>query len=752
MTGEEFHPNRYRLYVATQTKDGVIALAEADKHIYIKPYPKKVILHGSGEKIEDYSVEFESFNHSDIEYNVVFYSTETIYEPTLISFLDKSMEDIEGLIDEKRLKKADKLNSIEFFEDNQISLEGNAFGENIYYGYVAAIGSSGVLGVTYSKSMIITKNTPNPETELINDGKGTVFAVGGSTDSSNYEYMLQILDEIGRKPRIAIFSSSRDDLSTVINHYYYDDPQFGSLKDDWVSRGFEPVFIPLAIDSRDFVANNDYYSALVKTCDAVWLQGGDQNKHGKSLLNDDGSDTSIMEAIRYVYSRGGVIAGTSAGMHIMSNNAFGYGNSDIALQVNNTEFYSISDIPTSGDLFPNIPNNNLSIPGINIMPSGVLNDTHFDARGRLGRLIVAMRDTEKTIGIGSDEGTGIAVRENIGTVIGVHGVFIVDGANEKYSQNGDASIFNASDIKVHYLTHGDSYNFETGEIVIAKDKEEIESEFNKAMYETDNIFGKYETTKAMISFVNSGENKVSYRVKSNSNPQFEVVFEKTENTSSYQSSDPYKDSALAGFKRTSILNLSLKIQEYKEIDEFVLSSVEVGRYGNDTEFAVTFIFNQPIKVGYKGSSGDYLNDLEDPEYFVEILRGEEILEQGKSSLKIVDGNKLEVVAGKEDFKNGDSIVLKTTIESVFGGTLTEEIRYSYMDGNWILSSDYQDIQEEILEEVEEEILEEAQEEILEEVKEEVEKEILEDIQEETVEEVEEETLEEIQKEVEKGNE
>lgn len=71
-----------------------------------------------------------------------------------------------------------------------------------------------------------------------------------------------------------------------------------------------------------------------------------------------------------------------------------------------TEAYSIEDEPFSGDLFPEMDNNNLSIPGIGLVPSEVLDDTHFDVRGRLGRLVVAMRDTNKTLVLVENKATG----------------------------------------------------------------------------------------------------------------------------------------------------------------------------------------------------------------------------------------------------------------------------------------------------------------------------------------------------------
>lgn len=103
----------------------------------------------------------------------------------------------------------------------------------------------------------------------------------------------------GGTPRIAILSSSRDTLSVVENHYYFRHDEHGSLETNFEALGFEPVYIPLAINTEEdpsgeyvnYVAESNYWAGVIKTCDAVWMQGGDQAKHAKCLLRGDGSDT-----------------------------------------------------------------------------------------------------------------------------------------------------------------------------------------------------------------------------------------------------------------------------------------------------------------------------------------------------------------------------------------------------------------------------------------------------------------------------
>lgn len=607
VTGAEFGPGVYNLYVATQSKDGIVALAQADRQIDIYPTPKHVKVYGEGDALENYTVNFQSFDDPRLTHHFIFYSEEHLYSDAVQGVLSMTFDEVEHLSEQNRGKLVENKQGPIGFRQEQKQIDGSDFSKGVYYVYVASLGEKGVFGISYAVENIITADLPLHKTELINGGRGSIFAIGGSTDQINFQYLIDefvsnekhqeyivqpgdvlwkiarrfnsSITEIARennitnpnlilsgqrlnisseKPRIAILSSSRDNLDTVLNHFYYDDPQYGSLEKDWIERGFEPIYIPLAIDSAHFVANNPYYANLIKTVDVVWLQGGDQNKHVRSLLNDDGSDTEIMKAIRYVHDRGGTIAGTSAGMHVMGHLAFGYGTPDISLQTNWTEHYTVVDIPVTGDLFPEIDNNNLSVPGIALLPDNVLTDTHFDARGRLGRILVALRDTGKTIGIGADEGTGIIISDGIGTVNGRHGVYIVDVSNAQFADPGSENVFFVEDVLVHYLTHGDRYDFETGIITVAEEKNEVTA-LGQNDFESSDIFDAYEMTKAIIHLSRSEDEHMMYRVRTNGQPQFNLNLHKNTGTKVYDSDLVYRDKTLSEVPVTSVINLELDI-------------------------------------------------------------------------------------------------------------------------------------------------------------------------------------------------
>ncbi len=67
-----------------------------------------------------------------------------------------------------------------------------------------------------------------------------------------------------------------------------------------------------------------------------------------------------------------------------------------------------------------------------------------------------MRDTEAEIGIGADEGTGFAITEidgdMVGEVVGNHGIFIVDSYYADYEGSGQDVAFGVDELLVHYLS------------------------------------------------------------------------------------------------------------------------------------------------------------------------------------------------------------------------------------------------------------------------------------------------------------
>lgn len=670
LTGKDFGPGEYHFYVATYADDGIIGLAEANQVINIKPSPKNVKLHGDGDDINEYAVSFESYNDSRIINNFIFYSSKRLYE-TREEILSLSPDIFEKLAKKNRGVLLKNLKGTFKLPKQLKTLQGEAFTKKNYYVYVVALGEEEVLGISWSKRILINDKIPKPATKKLNNGIGTILTAGGHTSTSDAD-SVDFYEEIrqragGGRPKIAIFSSSRDNYETVFNHFYFDDPTYGALKDNFHNLGFKPVFIPVSIDTIEYYANNDYYANLIKSCDAVFLQGGDQNKHIRSLLNDDGSESKLLKAIQYVYNRGGIVAGTSAGMAAMGEYAYGYGTPIVAIGENTTEHYDVIDIPTSGDLFPAIDNNNLTVPGIGLVPESVLTDTHFDARGRLGRLVVAMRDTAKTIGIGADEGTGLAIRSNIGKVIGHHGITIVDSSEAKFSETSDTN-FSVMNLKIHYLTEGDAFDFNTRTVIPAQNKEKITFMKGGDLNQGIQVFdGDYAFTKAMLDFVNHSDIEVKHTIDSSQLPFHHVILKKINKTLSYSSNESYLDSLLEDYNKSTVSNLMMDIQYEATTD---LEGPIITGYDQSTPYTVYFLIEDLSGIDASTVNQDNIVLISDSNKMYE-----------DSPVYNAEYGDIKISIATNDYVSGD-IITFDGIQDTLGNTI-ESQSWRFDGSDWI---------------------------------------------------------------------
>jgi cyanophycinase len=104
--------------------------------------------------------------------------------------------------------------------------------------------------------------------------------------------------------------------------------------------------------------------------------------------------------------------------------------------------------------------------GLGLLRDSIL-DSHFQQRGRLGRLLGAVTHNPQNLGIGIDEDTAIVVDdERRLEVVGCGAVTIVDASAVRTSglsegrADGVLSVFG---LKVHVLAAGDCFDLETRE-------------------------------------------------------------------------------------------------------------------------------------------------------------------------------------------------------------------------------------------------------------------------------------------------
>lgn len=312
----------------------------------------------------------------------------------------------------------------------------------------------------------------------IGDRHGTLVLIGGGLTPDNREIYDAVKRHLGlppatndrpTRPRIALIPSSKGSLHDAWSDFFLDDPTAPASSPSyrkWFSQaGFTPVLVPLALDTvfGPLRAAEDPRNVdLIRSCEVVFLQGGDQARHVQCLKRPDGSDTPVLSAIRELYAAGGVVIGTSAGTHALADPMYGWGESGPALHHGQLDAWTLDQLDPQRELEPRQPGNSIRMPGLGLLPAGFLSDTHFDARGRLGRLTAALRDTSARWGIGVDEDTALFIEQDLATVAGHNGVFLIDATAARFSPPGEP--LQVDGLRLSYLLSGDTWNIRDGSL------------------------------------------------------------------------------------------------------------------------------------------------------------------------------------------------------------------------------------------------------------------------------------------------
>jgi cyanophycinase len=178
---------------------------------------------------------------------------------------------------------------------------------------------------------------------------------------------------------------------------------------------------------------------LLDGANVVFFAGGDQLK-----ITSKFGGTELCDRVRKLYEDGGTIAGTSSGASVMSETMMVAGEAD--------ESHTVG-----GSL--------RMAPGLGLMP-GVIIDQHFAERGRMGRLLGAVAQNPRLLGIGIDEDTAVLFdgqREL--RVLGSGAVYIVDGRGMTYTNAAEDAASTASvyGMTLHVLSESDRFDLDTRE-------------------------------------------------------------------------------------------------------------------------------------------------------------------------------------------------------------------------------------------------------------------------------------------------
>ncbi|MEG1528676.1 MAG: hypothetical protein RR248_00850 [Clostridia bacterium] len=544
-------PGEYRFFCFTLGKDGMLALSIADRTIIKQAYATDLDFTKNGNSL---NLTFRSFE--DIVSNIVFYSMTNIADVEMrVKLL--SANEIKTLISDKKVVEVanavDSTASIDL--NSQKDIYGKAYNaENIYYVYVASLNKEGRVTGIYKSFRLLTPTTLPTVLATIGygAGNGTIFPNGGACTTTVLasSELTKLKAAIGGRPRVAIIGAASGSEADNFT-------EFGVQKQLFKQVGMDAVYIPLNPENYKVIGNDDYFSALIGSCHGVHFIGGDQSKISRCIYNDDNTLNKCGQAIYDIVGKGGFATGTSAGANIMSNPTYLNGTSTSTINANSSTNCNIGDCDSGA------PNTDVAISTQGLSWSSDLTgyvtllDSHFDARSRLGRMLVAMRDNNIKLGMGFDEGTGICICRGVGTVYGPNGVFIVDARKATFGSKNDAS-FTCDNIVIHYLTAGDSIKFDT--MTVIPFQKSLVTEPITTTYTTKDIFGSnYSTTQALVTFAFSQLATSSYGIASQTT---KLILTRVESTQVYASSSVAMTiTGLKDYKKCTIINLVLSIKK-----------------------------------------------------------------------------------------------------------------------------------------------------------------------------------------------
>jgi cyanophycinase len=266
-------------------------------------------------------------------------------------------------------------------------------------------------------------------------GAGTVVAIGGALRDDNHAVWSRLVALAGGDgARFVVFgtASSNPGRSAA---------RIVALLE---SHGAEVESLPVAptlpgVDVTQAVRDPQLI-ARVNAASGVFFTGGAQERI-VDTLQPGGQSTPLLEAIRGVLDRGGVVAGTSAGAAVMSQVMFRDAPDLLAVMKGTLRAGKEVD------------------RGLGFATPGLFVDQHFLRRGRLGRMLPLMQSQGLQTGIGVEENSAAILRGNEVEVVGEGGALFVDLRDTGSAPN--LAAFNLSGARLTFLGDGDRLDVRT---------------------------------------------------------------------------------------------------------------------------------------------------------------------------------------------------------------------------------------------------------------------------------------------------
>ena len=558
ITGDDFtEPGTHYFYAAVFGADGLLSLEKAAQTAYIAPSAGKLRFTREGSVLTG---TFASDTEGEIETNYVFLSANG-YAAVKEQLSGADRTALDALSNSGCALRFDNAGSTEFSLDlsKQKDLDGNAVDPaRCYYVYVASASAETLMGVSYCAERFITPEALPDSSGTIGSSSGILFPNGGAASiggdrSSIISTSQAIFRGFPDTPRVAVIGASSGSERELWSYFYQDTPSVRSFEHRFADAGFEAVYIPLTAENRDTIGSDAYFASLVSSCHGVYFTGGNQSLGIYALQNADGDWNAVGQAVQDLFARGGFLAGTSAGAHMLGSVCFQDADSHAALtHAKPTEAVLTAAGVVCGEegaLYGGLPCDAAACG------AALTFDSHFGARGRLARLCTMQRSGGAAYAVGLDEATGIAVTGGVGTVYGAGTVTVLDNRSAVYGN--DDSHFSVSDLRVFVLSAGDQFDFTSGTLIASPAKEAPAKSAAPEQPE-DFLASGSAQTRALLTFALSGEESMHYPVAADGE-KFTLRVEKSDDFSVVSSEKNYAASALSDLPQCAVSGLLLSI-------------------------------------------------------------------------------------------------------------------------------------------------------------------------------------------------
>jgi cyanophycinase len=261
--------------------------------------------------------------------------------------------------------------------------------------------------------------------------QGKLIIIGGHEDKEGEQTILkEVVRLLGQNGNLLLMTVASQEPEEIAKEYRKVFKKLGVEKLDW-----------LDIRMRDDGLKQENIEKIERA-DLLFFSGGDQLR-----ITSQMGDTPVYSTMQERFQDGLHVVGTSAGAAVLPKTMLIDGNDDESNHMHNLGM----------------------APGLGLI-EGVVVDSHFAERGRIGRLLGAVAQNPANLGLGIDENTALVIgRNDEARVIGDGAVYFVDGAGIGYSSLSEETtegILSIYRVQLHVLGEGKKFDLREREPIM----------------------------------------------------------------------------------------------------------------------------------------------------------------------------------------------------------------------------------------------------------------------------------------------